>query len=69
MGNIKSTFLITVLLGVVACAGMQATEETLNSVELKGHQIYFLKSSKIGNLKMQLVVIEFLVVGKVFNFF
>ncbi len=39
MGKIKIALLFSMLLGVVACAGLQPTEETLNSVELKGHQI------------------------------
>ena len=39
MVKIKVAFISSLLLGIVACAGLQTTEETLNSVELKGHQI------------------------------
>jgi hypothetical protein len=39
MGKIKIAILFAILLGLVACAGLQTTEETVNSIELKGHQI------------------------------
>jgi hypothetical protein len=39
MDKIKVAFIFSLLLAVVACAGLQTTEETLSSVELKGHQI------------------------------
>ncbi len=39
MGKIKIAILFAILLELVACAGLQTTEETVNSIELKGHQI------------------------------
>ena len=39
MSEIKLSFILAVFFGFVACAGMQTTEETRQSVELKGHQI------------------------------
>ena len=39
MSKVKLSFIFLVFFGFVACAGMQTTEETLNSIELKGHQI------------------------------
>ena len=39
MVKLKETLIFSLLLGVVACAGLQPSEETLNSIELKGHQI------------------------------
>jgi hypothetical protein len=33
------TLILSVLLGIVACAGLQPSEETVNSVELKKRQI------------------------------
>ena len=39
MGKIKIAILFAILLGLFACAGLQTTEETVNSIELKGHQI------------------------------
>ena len=39
MSRIKFYFVFSIFVGLVACAGMQTTEETLKSVELKGHQI------------------------------
>ncbi|MEN8757840.1 MAG: hypothetical protein ABF303_05205 [Desulfobacterales bacterium] len=39
MVKIKVAFIFSLLLGIVACAGLQTTEETVNSIELKGHQI------------------------------
>ena len=39
MVKIKVAFVFSLLLGIVACAGLQTTEETVNSIELKGHQI------------------------------
>ena len=39
MVKLKVAFIFSLLLGVIACAGMQPSEETLDSIELKGHQI------------------------------
>ena len=39
MVKIKVAFIFSLLLGVVACAGLQTTEETVSTFELKGHQI------------------------------
>ncbi|MGA8240532.1 MAG: hypothetical protein WB818_08160 [Desulfobacterales bacterium] len=39
MVKLKETLIFSLLLGVVACAGLQPSEETLDSIELKGHQI------------------------------
>jgi len=51
MLNLKVPFIFSLLLGVVACAGMQTPEETLNSTELKGHQISVgMSSEKVREL-------------------
>ena len=39
MCKINRYFVFSIFVGLVACAGMQTTEETLKSVELKGQQI------------------------------
>jgi hypothetical protein len=51
MVKIKVAFVFSLLLGIVACAGLQTTEETVNSIELKGHQISVgMPSEKIREL-------------------
>jgi hypothetical protein len=50
-GKLKLAFIFSLLLGVVACAGMQTSEETLDSIELKGHQISVgMSSEKVREL-------------------
>ena len=39
MHKINFCIMFFFVVGISACAGMQTTEETLTSVELKGHQI------------------------------
>ncbi len=51
MVKLKVAFIFSLLLAVVACAGMQTSEETLNSIELKGHQISVgMSSEKVREL-------------------
>jgi hypothetical protein len=51
MTKIKVAFIFSLLLAVIACAGLQTTEETLSSVELKGHQISIgMPSEKVREL-------------------
>jgi hypothetical protein len=51
MLNLKEILSFSLLLGVVACAGMQTSEETFNSIELKGHQISVgMSSEKVREL-------------------
>jgi len=51
MVKLKVAFIFSLLLGVVACAGMQTSEETFNSIELKGHQISVgMSSEKVREL-------------------
>lgn len=51
MVKLKETLIFSLLLGVVACAGMQTSEETLDSIELKGHQISVgMSSEKVREL-------------------
>jgi len=51
MVKLKVAFIFSLLLGIIACAGMQTSEETLNSIELKGHQISVgMSSEKVREL-------------------
>jgi hypothetical protein len=51
MSRIKFYFILSFCVGLVACAGMQPTEETLKSVELNGHQISIgMASEKVREL-------------------
>jgi hypothetical protein len=51
MNRIKFYFIVSICVALVACAGMQPTEETLKSVELNGHQISIgMASEKVREL-------------------
>jgi hypothetical protein len=51
MSRIKFYFIVSICVALVACAGMQPTEETLKSVELNGHQISIgMASEKVREL-------------------